>query len=221
MLKDERQTSVVRWPAKVFVLNSASVSSPPSSPRPPSYWQWIALCVLLVAAWAFAVAHAPPTWQRPGPTAFWMAIFSGVLVGGIGVINRVQSRRLIFVVAFVLVALAIAGMTAERYRLYVKGLEKQYLGQIQPRNTSDLGPALQYGEALENLLEEARQERLRIFEQKRPFRVFLTFRVQALGIETKPWPLLFFVGESVGGGLVAAFVAISWHRMQTQPAEVV
>lgn len=203
----------------MLLLNSASSKSPPGSPRPPTYWQWIALSVLLVGAWAFAVAHAPPAWQRPGPTAFWLAIFSGVVVGGIGVINRVQNRRLVFFVSFALVALAVIGMTAERYRLYVKGLEKEYLTQMRPQNSTDLGPALQYGEALENLLDEAREERRRIFEEKRPFRVFLAFRLQALGITTEPWPLIFFLGESVLGGLVAAFVALSWHRMQTQPAE--
>ncbi|MCA9071508.1 MAG: hypothetical protein KDA84_21420, partial [Planctomycetaceae bacterium] len=105
-------------------MNSSFSKSSQNSPHPPIYWQWIVLSLFVVGAWAFAVAHAPPTWQRPGPTAIWLAIFGGAMVGGIAVINRVQNRRLVFLVTFVLVGLGVAGMTTERYRLYVKGLEK-------------------------------------------------------------------------------------------------
>lgn len=192
------------------------------SANDPVVWQWVVLSVGLVSAFAFAVAHAPPGWQRPGPTALWFSVAGGIVVGGIAVIHRIQKRWLVFVVAFLAIATSIAGMTAERYRLYVKSLKDLYLGQSARQDPNVLKETITHGQAMQNVMEEFHAERRAIYEAKRPFRVFLTFRLEAWGITTEPWPVIFWLGEIFLGGLVGAIVAVQWHKwkMETQAGSV-
>jgi hypothetical protein len=182
----------------------------------PAIWQWIVLCVGLVGVMAFATAHAPPAWQRPGPTAFWFAVLGGVVVGGIAAVHRIQNRWLVALVGFLIIAAAILGMTGERYRLYVQSLKDLYLGSLAPNSPEALGEAVAQGGAMENFLNEMRATRRRIYEARRPFPAFLSFRLEALGIATEPWPLVFWLGEILLGGLVGAFVAVRWHKWQSE-----
>jgi hypothetical protein len=162
---------------------------------------------------AFAVAHAPPGWQRPGPTALWFAVVAGIVVGGIAVVNRVQRKGLMFLVAFLLISSAIAGMTGERYRLYEKSLKDLYLGPAS-NNPAVLSETVKHGQVMEELIKDLREERHRVYEAKRPFLVFLTFRLAALGITQEPWPMVFWLGEILLGGTLGAFVALRWHAWQ-------
>lgn len=196
------------------------LSSSPNNPHPttpisqPTIWQWVTLSFGLVGAMAFAMAHAPPGWQRPGPTAFWFAVVSGVVVGGIAVVNCVRSRRLVFLVAFLVISAAIAGMTAERYRIYDKWLRDLYLGPPGSHNPAVMSETLKHGQVMEELMKDIHEQRRLIYEARRPFPVFLKFRLEALGISTEPWPLVFWLGEILLGGLVGAFVALRWQTWQ-------
>lgn len=195
------------------------VSSSPSDQKSafdPVVWQWVVLSVGLVGAMAFAVAHAPPSWQRPGPTALWFSVAGGVVVGFIAIANRIKSRRLVFLVGFFVIAISIAGMTGERYRIYVKSLKGLYLEKSAQQNPRPTAETITHGHAMESLIKELHAERRAIYEAKRPFRVFLTFRLDALGISDEPWPLAFWLGELFLGGLVGAFVASRWHKWQTE-----
>jgi hypothetical protein len=195
-------------------VNSSPANSP--STTAPPLWQWVVLSIVLVGLMAFAVAHAPPGWQRPGPTALWFAAASGVAVGAIAVVHRIKSRRLVFLVAFFVIAIATAGMTGERYRLYVNSLRAVYLGPTTPKNPHAPMEAASRGQVMQEMIEEFRAERRAIYEAKRPFRVFLAFRLEALGIATEPWPLVFWFGEIFLGGLVGAFAALQWHKWQIE-----
>lgn len=186
----------------------------------PAVWQWIALSVGLVGAMAFAVAHAPPGWQRPGPTALWFSVAGGLAVGFLGVANQIKSRWLVFLVGFLVIAISIAGMTGERYRLYVKSLKDLYLGQPSRQNPEMMGKAITHGQAMEQFMEEFHAERRAIYETRRPFRAFLSFRLEALGVKTEPWPLAFWLGEVFLGGLVGAFAASRWHKWQSESPSV-
>ncbi len=167
---------------------------------------------------AFAVAHAPPGWQRPGPTAFWFAVAAGIVIGGTAVVNRVRSRRLVFLVAFAMISLAIAGMTGERYRLYEKSLRAVYLGPHTSSNPDTMAETLKHGPVLEEFMNDFHEEHRRLYEAKRPFSFFLTFRLQALGISQEPWPILFWIGEILLGGIAGAFVATRWQTWQMESA---
>jgi hypothetical protein len=196
------------------------VSSSPSDEKPafdPVVWQWVVLSFGLVGTMAFAVAHAPPSWQRPGPTALWFSLVGGIVVGFIAVTNRIQGRWLVFLVGFLVIAVCIAGMTGERYRLYVKSLKDLYLGKPAGHNSNIMKETITHGPAMESFMEDFHAERRAIYETKRPFRVFLTFRLEALGISDEPWPLRFWLGEILVGGLVGAFAAMQWHKWQTEP----
>lgn len=195
------------------------MSSSPTNPPPtiaPAPWQWVVLSLGLVGVMAFAVAHAPPGWQRPGPTALWFAVAGGIIMGGIAVVHRITSRRLVFIVAFPVIAASIAGMTGERYRLYVNSLRSLYLGSTAPKSPKAMGDAITGGQVMQDMIEEFHAERRAIYEARRPFRVFLAFRLEALGITTEPWPLVFWLGEILLGGLLGAFVAARWHKWQME-----
>ncbi len=188
-----------------------SDQTPLPPPLGPTIWQWVILSVLLVGTMGLALAHAPPGWQRPGPTALLFAVAGGVFIGGIAVVNRIKSRRLVFAVAFAVIAVSIAGMTAERYRLYVKSLEETYLSPPQASNPSALFENFEGGQAAQEL---AREMRRQAYEAERPFRVYLAFRLQALGIKNEPWPLVYWIGELLLGGLLGALIAARWHKWQ-------
>jgi len=199
------------------MTDSQSDKSPASSAsQQPTVWHWLLLSLIFVAGIAFAAAHAPRSWQRPGPTALWLAVISGVFVGGIAAVNRVQSRKLVGGTAFVLIALAIAGMTAERYRLYVNALKDLYLGPPQTTNPNQMAETLKQGPVAQKLMKEVRVERRKVYESKRPLSVFLKFRLRGLGVTDEPWPVVFFIGEIVLGGLAGAFAAVFWHRWQIE-----
>ena len=194
--------------------NSTAATTPP-----PAVWQWLVLSLILIGAMSFLTAHAPPAWQRPGPTALWLAIVSGVLVGGIAVVNRIDNRRLVFSAAFVLIVLAIAGMTLERHRLYVNSLAELYLGAPKPAGPGVLGEQMRPGAAAEGLIESFRADHEKIYHAKRPFAVFLSFRLKPLGITESPWPWVFWIGEILLGSLAGAFAAAFWHSWQTEPSK--
>jgi hypothetical protein len=165
---------------------------------------------------AFAVAHAPPGWQRPGPTALWFSVAGGLVVGGIAVVHRVTRRWLVFLVAFLIIALSIGGMTGERYRLYVKSLKGEYLGNSAPTSPDDMANAISHGHIMEELIGDLREKRREIYEARRPFHVFLAFRLQGFGIDAEPWAAAFWLGEIFLGGLLGAFTATRWHKWQTE-----
>jgi hypothetical protein len=195
------------------------VSSSPSqlkAARGPFIWQWIVLSVGLVGAMGFAVAHAPPSWQRPGPTALWFSVAGGLAVGGIAVVNRIVSLWLVFLVGFLVIGAAITGMTGERYRVYVNSLKDLYLGQPARQDPNMMRETITHGQALEGFMDEFHAERREVYEAKRPFRVFLSFRLEALGITGEPWPLVFWLAEVFLGGLAGAFVAVQWHKWQLE-----
>ena len=193
-------------------------SSPPDQQQAyaPTVWQWVLLCVGLVGAMGFAVAHAPPGWQRPGPTALWFSVAGGIVVGGIAVANRITSRWLVFLVAFLVIAASIAGMTGERYRVYVAALKDLYLGPPARQNPNRMAETITHGQGMQDVFDELHATRRAIYEAKRPFPVFLAFRLEALGIATEPWPLAFWLGEIFLGGLLGAFTAIQWHKWQME-----
>ncbi len=188
-----------------------SDQTPQASPPRPTIWQWVILSVLLVGAMGLALAHAPPSWQRPGPTALLFAVAGGVFIGGIAVVNQIKSRRLVCSVAFAVIVLSIAGMTAERYRLYVKSLKERYLSPPKALNPSALFENFPGGQVGQEMVREMRRKE---YEAKRPFRVYLAFRLQALGITEEPWPLVYWIGELLLGGLLGAFVAARWQKWQ-------
>jgi hypothetical protein len=169
------------------------------------------LSFVLVGAMGFALAHAPPGWQRPGPTALWFAVASGIAVGGIAVVNQVRRSGLVFAVGFLVIFLAIAGMTGERYRLYEKSLRELYLGPPAANNPEALSESLNHGQALQSLMEDFEEDRRRVYETRRPFAVFLRFRLEGWGISQEPWPIVFFLGEILLGGLVGAITAVGWQ----------
>ncbi len=193
-------------------------SSPTNQPSTfaPTVWQWVLLCVGLVGAMGFAVAHAPPGWQRPGPTALWFSVAGGIVVGGIALANRITSRGLVFLVGFLVIAASIAGMTGERYRVYVAALKDLYLGANAPKNPNRMAETITHGQGMQDVFDEMHAARRAIYEAKRPFPVFLAFRVEALGITTESWPVVFWLGEIFLGGLIGAFTAIQWHKWQSE-----
>jgi hypothetical protein len=200
-----------------MVLNSsASDKQMGTGPSMPAVWQWGTLCFGLVGLMALAAAHLPPGWQRPGPTAFWFAIVSGLVVGGIAVVHRVYSGRWVFVLGFLVISLAIAGMTGERYRLYDKTLRDLYLGPATAQNPQAMQDRLQHGHVEEQLMQEHRQSRRRVYEARRSFPVFLKFRLEGWGLTNDPWPIVFWWGEILIGGLLGAFIALRWHTWQRE-----
>ncbi len=174
------------------------------------------LSVLLIGAIALGFSHAPAAWHRPGPSALLFAVFSGVFIGGMAVVNRVDNLWLLFVVAFAVVALSLAGMTLERHRLHVKSLAKTYLSTPQPKNPGNMLESMNQGMTAQLLMEEVRKERKKIYEAKRPFDVYLTYRLENLGIEKKPWPVVYWIGEILLGGLLAGGIAIRWQKWQSE-----
>ena len=170
------------------------------------------LSVLLVGAMGLALAHAPPSWQRPGPTALLFAVAGGVFIGGIAVVNRIKSRRLVFPVAFAVIALAIVGMTARTLSaVRQKSGRSAISARPRPPNPSALFENFPGGQVGQEMVREMRRKE---YEAKRPFRVYLAFRLQALGITNEPWPLVYWIGELLLGGLLGAFVAVRWQKWQ-------
>lgn len=165
---------------------------------------------------ALGLAHAPPSWHRPGPTALWFSLISGIVVGGIAIVQRIRRGGLVFALAFVLTALALAGMMGERYRMYDESLRNLYLGPPAAHNPEAMRQTLKHGSIVEEMMEDIREERRKVYEARRPFPVFLRFRIEPLGITEGPWPLVFWLGEVFIGGLVGAIVANRWHKWQLE-----
>ena len=160
-----------------------------------------------------AAVHAPGRIKLLGLYALAIGLVAGFGMGSLSRMLNIGAAAPIVLITFLLIVAAQTGMAVESHRLWAakawEAFEATPQGRLAKSTTADPRAPADFKAGLQELIDRQR-ESLR-------FGDYLAHRISPLGEWREPWPLVFWLGESIVSAVAGTFVF--WRQSRARVAK--